>query len=162
MSTDPQTIDALVANHRDFLAFVERRVGDRALAEEIVQDAFVKSLARGDEIHDSAVGWFYRVLRNAVIDHQRRQAMASRRLDAFAAELEAPAAPEVAETVCRCVARLAGTLAPDYADALTRIEVDGVPVKDYAAERDLSASNARVRIFRARQALRKRIEHIFK
>ena len=69
VSTDAVTIEALVANHRDFLAFVERRVGDRALAEEIVQDAFVKSLARGDEIHESAVGWFYRVLRNAVIDY---------------------------------------------------------------------------------------------
>ena len=37
-------IDVLVANHRDFLRFVERRVGDRATAEEIVQDAFVRSL----------------------------------------------------------------------------------------------------------------------
>src|SRR5438045_7069340 len=78
----------LVAHHREFLRYVERRVGDRALAEEIVQDAFVRSLDRGDEIRQSAIGWFYRVLRNAVIDHQRRQAAANRRLDAFAAELE--------------------------------------------------------------------------
>ena len=72
-------IDQLVANHREFLAFVERRIGNRALAEEILQDAFVRSLDRGDEIRDSVVGWFYRVLRNAVIDRQRRQAVADRR-----------------------------------------------------------------------------------
>jgi hypothetical protein len=31
----PEALAALVASHREFLAFVERRVGDRALAEEI-------------------------------------------------------------------------------------------------------------------------------
>ena len=61
-------IDRPVANHREFLRFVERRIGNRAVAEEIVQDAFVRSLDRGGEIRDSVVGWFYGVLRNAVID----------------------------------------------------------------------------------------------
>src|SRR3954449_10688489 len=85
----PEIVDQLVENHREFLRFVERRVGNRAVAEEIVQEAFVRSLGRGDEIRDSVVGWFYRVLRNAVVDYQRRQAVANRRLDQFAAELEA-------------------------------------------------------------------------
>src|SRR5437763_8895866 len=84
----PEVAEVLVANHRVFLRFVERRIGNRALAEEIVQDAFARSLARGDERHESVVGWFYRVLRNAVVDRQRRQAVADRRLDELAAELE--------------------------------------------------------------------------
>ena len=170
MSTDRDTTDAkraltaevvaqLVENHREFLRYVERRVGDRATAEEIVQDAFVRSLDRGDEIRDSVVGWFYRVLRNAVIDHQRRRAVASRRLDAFAAELEneAGADDEVGRVACACVSRLADTLKPEYADALRRIEVDGVAVKDYADALGISASNAGVRIFRAREALRAQV-----
>ena len=150
-------IDQLVANHREFLAFVERRIGNRALAEEILQDAFVRSLDRGDEIRDSVVGWFYRVLRNAVIDRQRRQAVADRRLDQFAAELESSSdgGEELAGVVCRCVGQLADTLKPEYADALRRIEVEGIAVKDYADAAGISASNAGVRIFRARDALRK-------
>src|SRR5438105_14246597 len=80
-------LDALLANHREFLRYVERRVGDRALAEEIVQDAFVRSLDHAQEIRESVVGWFYRVLRNAVMDRQRRQSVVNRRLDEFAAEL---------------------------------------------------------------------------
>lgn len=152
-------IDQLVANHREFLAFVERRIGNRALAEEILQDAFVRSLDRGDEIRDSVVGWFYRVLRNAVIDRQRRQAVADRRLDQFAAELESSSdgGEELAGVVCRCVGQLADTLKPEYADALRRIEVEGVAVKDYADAAGISASNAGVRIFRARDALRKQV-----
>ncbi|HLK92176.1 MAG TPA: sigma-70 family RNA polymerase sigma factor [Polyangia bacterium] len=158
--TLPQAmIDQLVANHREFLRFVERRVGDRALAEEIVQDAFVRSLDRGEQIRDSVVGWFYRVLRNAVIDRRRRQAVADRRLDQLAAELESrdDEGDELAGVVCRCVARLAGTLKPEYAEALQRIEIEGVAVKAYAEAAGISTSNAGVRIFRAREALRKQV-----
>jgi RNA polymerase sigma factor (sigma-70 family) len=154
-----EVADQLVENHREFLRYVERRVGNRAVAEEIVQDAFVRSLDRGDEIRDSVVGWFYRVLRNAVVDYQRRQAVASRRLDEFAAELalDTDGGGELANVACACVARLAGTLKPEYADALRRIEVDGVSVKDYGESAGISAGNAGVRIFRAREALRKQV-----
>ena len=155
----PEVVSRLVANHRDFLAYVERRVGSRTIAEEILQDAFVRSLERGDEIRDSVIGWFYRVLRNAVIDHQRRQAAANRRLDEFASELEShgSAEDELARVACACVVRLAETLKPEYAEALRRIEVEGVGVKDYADASGISASNAGVRIFRAREALRKQV-----
>jgi RNA polymerase sigma factor (sigma-70 family) len=155
----PSVVDQLVASHREFLRFVERRVGNRAIAEEIVQEALVRSLDRADEIRDSVVGWFYRVLRNAVVDYQRRQSVANRRLQEFAAELEASGdgGEELAGVACACVIRLAGTLKPEYAEALQRIEVDRVPVKDYADAAGISASNAGVRIFRAREALRRQV-----
>ena len=159
----PDVIETLVANHREFLAFVQRRVGDRALAEEILQDAFVKSLDKIDSIQDSAIGWFYRVLRNAIVDRQRRQAAAARRHQAFAAEqaveeeLAAADDVELRDVVCRCVTRLADTLKPEYATALRRIDIAGVPVKDFADEAGISASNAGVRVFRAREALRQQV-----
>ena len=152
-------VATLVANHRDFLAFVQRRVGDRALAEEILQDAFVRSMDKLDTIRDTAVGWFYRVLRNAIIDHQRRRASADRRLDAYAHEQDAATSDdaELHRVVCACVAQLADTLKPEYAAALRRIEIDGVSVKDYAEEAGISSNNAGVRVFRAREALRKQV-----
>ena len=73
----PEVVRALVDNHREFLAFLERRVGSRALAEDILQDAFVRGARearRACASEESAVAWFYRVLRNAVIDHHRRRA----------------------------------------------------------------------------------------
>lgn len=163
----------LVANHRAFLAFVERRVGNRAIAEEILQEAFVRSVDKLGAFRDpgsdsapanataSATAWFYRVLRNAIIDHHRRTAVAERRLDAYARDEQlredAQRDDELQRVVCRCVAELATTLKPEYAVALQRIEVDGVSVKDYADEAGISPSNAGVRIFRAREALRKQV-----
>jgi RNA polymerase sigma-70 factor (ECF subfamily) len=151
----------LVANHRQFLAFLERRVGDRALAEDILQDAFVRGMSKLDTLRadESAIAWFYRLLRNAVVDHHRRSGASRRQL----AELEAELATldprgEVHGAICTCVRELAATLPPAYADALQQVEIGGMPVKDYAARIGVSPSNAGVRLFRARKALLERVE----
>ena len=152
---------ALVENHRAFLAFLQRRLGDRALAEDILQDAFVRSIDKVSGLRDqeAIVPWFYRVLRNAVVDHQRRRATASRALAELAGELETEqAGTETHGAVCQCVARLTETLKPEYAEALRRIEIDGVAVKDYADEVGITQNNAGVRVFRARDALRKQVQ----
>jgi RNA polymerase sigma-70 factor (ECF subfamily) len=157
----PEVVTALVDNHREFLAFIEKRVGHRALAEDILQEAFVRGLHKLGTLQkdESATAWFYRILRNAVIDHHRRRSAVDRKLEAFAAELErhAEAESDVQEAVCRCVGTLAGTLKPEYADALRRVEVDGVSVKDYAVEAGITSNNAAVRVFRAREALKKQV-----
>jgi RNA polymerase sigma-70 factor (ECF subfamily) len=161
-TASPAAVRVLVENHRQFLAFLERRVGSRALAEDILQEAFVRGVDKLDALRseESAVAWFYRMLRNAVIDHHRRRASAQRGLDAFALELSHQPEPsaELRSAVCKCVGELADTPKPEYAVALKRIEVDGVAVKDYAAEAGISSSNAAVRVFRARDALRKQVK----
>lgn len=155
------TLDILVENHRAFLSYLERRVGDRALAEDILQDAFAKVMARPDQAPDneSVVPWFYRTLRNAAIDQFRRRGAAARAMEAFARELEAEVTPnqEMEGEICACVTRLAETLKPEYADALRAIDVQGTGVKTFAKARGLSPSNAGVRVFRAREALKKRV-----
>ena len=157
----PAPLAVLVDNHRAFLAYLERRVGDRALAEDILQDAFVRLTESPDQApaDESIVPWFYRVLRNAAIDRFRRRGTADRALEAFAHELEmqATAEPELEGEICRCINRLAGTLKAEYADAMRVVDIDGTPVKTFAEQRGLSASNAGVRVFRAREALRKRV-----
>lgn len=157
----PEVLGLLVENHREFLRFLERRVGSRHLAEDILQDAFVRSADKLSALRsdESAVAWFYRTLRNAAIDYHRRQRTAGKALSAFSHELETHEEPleETRAAVCQCVLRLASTLKPEYAEALERIEVQGVPVKTFAAEAGISSSNAAVRVFRAREALKKQL-----
>ena len=151
----------LVEQHRSFLAFLERRVGDRALAEDILQDAFVRGIEKAPTLRDAdaLIPWFYSLLRNASLDHHRRTAARSRALSSFASELShQQQEPETHAAVCACVARLADTLRPEYADAIKRIEVEGWAVKDYAEHLDIPRSNAGVRVFRAREALRKQLQ----
>ena len=160
----PAPVDVLVSNHRAFLGFLERRLGDRALAEDVLQEAFRKVLDRPERVppdanEEALVKWFYRSLRNAAIDQFRRKGAAARAAEGFARVLDdaTSASPDVYEEICACISRLASTLKPDYAEALQKIDIEGVTVKAFAAERQLSASNAGVRVFRAREALKKRV-----
>jgi RNA polymerase sigma-70 factor (ECF subfamily) len=157
----PAPLDVLVDNHRAFLAYLERRVGDRALAEDILQDAFVRLAERPEQApaDEAAVPWFYRVLRNAAIDRFRRHGTAARALELFTRELETRTTvePELEAEICGCITRLAGTLKAEYAEVLQAVDVDGMAVKAFAEQRGLSASNAGVRVFRAREALKRRL-----
>jgi RNA polymerase sigma-70 factor (ECF subfamily) len=157
----PAPLAILLENHRAFLKFLQRRVGDRELAEDILQDAFAKLLDRPGQApsDEGVVPWFYRTLRNAAIDRFRRQGTANRAVEAFAREVEVHVTPEpeMATEICACVSRLATTLKPEYAAALQAIDVQGTPVKAFAEQQGLSATNAGVRVFRAREALKKRV-----
>jgi RNA polymerase sigma-70 factor (ECF subfamily) len=154
-------LETLLENHGAFLRYLERRVGDRALAEDILQDAFAKVVARPEQAptDEAIVPWFYRTLRNAAVDKFRRRGAADRAYEAFARELETHETPstDMETEICACVSRLAATLKPEYAEALQAIEVTGTPVKAYAEQKGLSSSNAAVRVFRAREALKKRV-----
>ncbi|HEX4824212.1 MAG TPA: sigma-70 family RNA polymerase sigma factor [Candidatus Polarisedimenticolaceae bacterium] len=155
-------VETLVQNHRQFLAFVESRVGSREVAEDILQEAFVRGLARADQLRDeeSVVAWFYRSLRNALVDHWRKHAAEGRLfepepeqgLDEHAAD------PELMQTVCACAMSLLDTLKPEYGEALRRVDLDGISVKKFAEENAINPNNASVRLFRARDALRKQVE----
>jgi RNA polymerase sigma-70 factor (ECF subfamily) len=157
-----ELLHQLAAKRGEFLAFVERRVGNRALAEDILQEAYAKSASKLADLNDaqSASAWFFRVLRNASAESFRRHARRDRALTAAEVEAEMAArepAPDEASVGCRCVGALVDTLRPDYAEALSRVEVEGVAVKEFAAEQGISPNNAAVRVHRARKALAREV-----
>ena len=156
-----KALQSLLEQRPAFLGFVQRRVGDAGLAEDILQEALIKAMDRVDDIQEEArVGWFYKVLENAITDHHRRTSTATRAYDRLGDEL-ADAVQTVDDAparTCKCVTRLKAELKPEYAEALERIEVDEVAVKDFADEAGISRSNAAVRVFRAREALRQKVQ----
>src|SRR6185503_3369129 len=87
---DDDVAKILVANHREFLRFLERRVGRRDVAEDILQNAFARGLDKLETLRDgeAVVPWFYRTLRNATVDYFRRSKSADRALAQFAEEIE--------------------------------------------------------------------------
>jgi RNA polymerase sigma-70 factor (ECF subfamily) len=160
-SLSPAAIERLVDSHRQFLAFLEARVESRAAAEDILQTAFVRGLERGAEVRDeeSAVAWFYRVLRNAVIDHYRHRAATGRALEGWGKEIVTHEAPEadLKQEICQCVSGLLETLKPDYQAALRVIDLEEGSLNDLAMQAGITAGNAAVRVHRAREALRKQV-----
>jgi RNA polymerase sigma factor (sigma-70 family) len=156
---DP-VLESLLANRRAFLRFLERRVGSPETAEDVLQEAFARAVAKRDTLRDdeSAIAWFYRMLRNAVVDLYRRQDASKRGLAAFARELEdVQPGTDVHGEICACVSRVAATLKPEYAAALRDVEIEGMPVSTHAEQQGITAGNAAVRVHRARRALKTQV-----
>ena len=61
------------------------------------------------------------------------------------------------DSVCSCINTLLPTLKPEYASAIQRVELDDIAVRDYAAEEQMTPNAAAVRVFRAREALKRRL-----
>jgi len=157
-------MNTILAQRKTFLGFVERRVGDHGLAEDILQAAYVRALGREAELEEvgdgeSVVAWFYRVLRNAVIDQYRRRGTENKALEAWGRELETMVDPsqEVQDEICGCLAGAVQELKPEYAEVIQAVDLGEQPLTEFARERGLSTSNAGVRAHRARAALRKQL-----
>jgi RNA polymerase sigma-70 factor (ECF subfamily) len=158
----PDLIDTLVDSHRRFRAFLEQRVENAADAEDILQAAYLKGVARGETVreHESVVAWFYRLLRNAVVDHYRHRGAEGRALTqaaGFSEYVEEPE-PEVERAICQCVHDLFPTLREDYARLLQRVDLEDASIAQVADESGMSSNNVRVKLHRARAALRKQLE----
>jgi RNA polymerase sigma-70 factor (ECF subfamily) len=108
---------------------------------------------------ESVVAWFYRVLRNAVIDHYRHRDSTERALEGWGKEFVAHENPvaELKEEICQCVSGLLETLKPDYRDALRIIDIEEGSLADLAKQAGITSGNAAVRVHRARQALLRQV-----
>ena len=141
--------------HTPLLQFVRRRVADKASAEDILQDVFLKAHTHIDTLSDTAKlqSWLYQLTRNAVIDHYRRTRVTitiSEDVPAFAQEDENDAVAQLTPAVKAMVAEL-----PDiYHEALRLTEYEGLTQKELAERLGISVSGAKSRVQRARQMLR--------
>ena len=133
----------------------------RAVAEDILQAAFVRGLERGAGVQEEkVVAWFYRVLRNAVIDHYRHRSTSAQAMEVWGRDFIESQEPEAGlqQEICQCVSGLLQTLKPEYRDALRIVDLEEGRLSDLAQQSGITAENAAVRIHRARKALRHRVE----
>ncbi|WP_426754622.1 RNA polymerase sigma factor [Myxococcus sp. Y35] len=158
-----QDLMQLLLSHREaFVAFVQRRVKDAALADELVQAAFVKVLEKGAAPREAeaAVAWFQQVLRNVVADHFRRGGQEVLSDDKDAAPEESHTPDDAPAHICQCMHRVLPTLKAEYADMLRKVDLEERSVKDVAAEAGVTENNAGVRLHRARRALKGALEQV--
>ena len=146
---DAQTLQILLGNHRKFLSFLERRAGSQEVAEDLLQSAFAKAVQQEEKLdRETVVAWFYRVLRNALIDHYRRQGVEER---AIAAQREQVAASsgdaELERTICECFRELLPTLTPQSRSILERVDLGDQTVGEAAQSLRITPNNAGVRLY---------------
>jgi RNA polymerase sigma factor (sigma-70 family) len=159
MASSP--ITGLIDQRKQFLNFVERRVASRAIAEDIIQAAYVRAMEQASTLrnNESAVAWFYRILRNAVIDHYRHRSAEDRALEQWARDLSTEVQPDASthQIVCQCIDGVLSTIKPAYGQILREVDLAEGSLESFAKRSGITPGNAAVRAHRARQALKKQL-----
>lgn len=157
-----QASEELVAMRRQVLAFIRAKVGDPDLAEDILQDSLLKALQSDATLRegDKIVPWFYRIVRNAIIDAYRRSDARTRRADRYALHLESEESlsGDDEEALCECFRVLIPALKDEYREVIEEIDLAGADPDEMARRIGVTRNNLKVRLHRARQRLRAHLE----
>jgi RNA polymerase sigma-70 factor, ECF subfamily len=141
--------------HNGLLGFIRRRVGDAVLAEDILQDVFVKAHSRLDTLADAGriQSWLYQIARNTIIDYHRTSKASESLPDEMAQQPEHN--DEEWRELGKCVLPMIDSLPEGYREALLLAEIEGLPLKEVAQRLDLSLPGAKSRIQRGRDRLKR-------
>jgi RNA polymerase sigma-70 factor (ECF subfamily) len=170
-SGDELAFEALVVKYQRRIArHVARYVPIASDVEDVVQEVFIRAFRglhsfRGDSAFYT---WLYRIATNAALTFLRG-APREEQLDDSEDERPNPFEPGIsdgetpertlmASQIADAVRQGLARMQPELVDALTLFEVEGKSYSDIAQMFDVPVGTVRSRIFRAREALAKRLE----
>lgn len=168
-----QAFERLYDDHRQGVwALFLGRHGDRAIAEELTQETFLRLWRRIDAVAplgpESQRGWIFHVARNLSVDAYRTAAAGRAAVRRVADELRPRAAGDGAATDVADLAigrdrlaavdRAISTLPETQRVVLTMIAVGGLRAVDVAAALEIPAGTVRYRLSEARRTLKMILE----
>jgi len=161
----------LVDRHADKVyAVAWSRLGDRHLAEEVVQETFIQGYQRLNQLKDPSkfLSWIVRIARNTAINLgiRHRNELKKRRRWAF--EQPSPT-EELSETEesndsgepvnKETLSEIMSGMRVSYRECLTLFYLEGKSIEASAQSLNITPGNFKTRLHRARTALRTQLEH---
>ena len=136
-------------------SFLFHRVSDEQVAEDLLQETFVRIHQKLDDINDITriTPWVFQIARNLVVDHYRKK---SREADLAADEFEfeTDSDANLNELVAGWLPLMISELPEIYRDAVELYELKGVSQQGIADQLGISLSGAKSRIQRGREKLK--------
>jgi RNA polymerase sigma-70 factor (ECF subfamily) len=140
-------------HHLAVFRFLRRMTGSPSLAEDLTQEVFLR-VVRGLEAYDERsreVSWIFRIARNVLIDrHRSRERSPQDASMQDAAVFSRPATQVLTAILDEALSRLP----EEDREAFLMREVGGLGYREIAEASGASLDAARMRIYRARLALR--------
>lgn len=159
MIVRPTTETAWKELRTDLQRFIRPRVRDEHTAEDLVQETLLRIYRHIDQLdcEDRLAAWVYRIARNVIQDHYRKQAGPEVGL------AKESSLTDEAEDDARCrvggwLGEMIRQLPEKYAEPVRLSEIDGVMQQDVADRLGLSLSGAKSRIQRGRAMLKEVLE----
>jgi RNA polymerase sigma-70 factor (ECF subfamily) len=144
--------------HGELRNFVLKKVRDTALADDIVQDVFLKVYTKIDQLKESdkLLGWIYQIARHTITDHFRKH---QKTVNPNDLKWESDS-NTLNECVARCLKQLIVTLPDKYKEAFQLSEIDNVSQIQLAERLGISYSGAKSRVQRARLLLKQKMQEL--
>ncbi len=141
--------------HDKLHRFIQNRVSDTSIADDIIQDVILKVHARIDTLKDSnkIQNYLYQITRNAIIDHYRAQKQTEELPDTLAAVQKEPV-DRARDEISSCLQPMIQNLPDHYRQAIMESEIEGVTQKEVAQRHGLSLSAAKARVQRGRAMMK--------
>jgi RNA polymerase sigma-70 factor, ECF subfamily len=173
--TAAQQFETFMQNYQNMVfSTAMRLVANEAEAEDIAQEVFLKAYERFAELKESATagGWLKTVATNMSLNHLSRyrarwsffsEIFGGRNADDEEREPDFPAAQDLEDEVARAdrrelVERALQKLPPAHRVPLVVYHMDGMSYEEIAAKLNVSLGKVKTDIFRAREALRKKLQ----
>lgn len=150
MNTNLDTESIWHEFHAQLYAFIRRRVRDDALAEDLLQQVFLRIHTRIETLRDDTKlnAWIYQIARNSIADYYRAQSV-SAPLDDEIPEPETDT-DDLAENLTPGIRNFVNALPDMYRNAFLLTEIDGMSQVELARHLGISVSGAKSRVQRAR------------
>lgn len=137
-------------------SFILSKVPDKAVAEDILQEVFIKLHSKIDTLRDDTKfqPWIYQITRNLIADYFRnlkRENFQNHYIPVL--EEEDPGNELMAETLSDMI-KMMDDMPAEYCEALCMTELEGLSQKEYAQKIGISYSGAKSRVQRARSLLK--------
>lgn len=145
--------------HDQLLDFIRKRVKDQLDADDILQEVFLKILSKIETLKDSdkLKSWLYQITRNTIIDHYREQQKGKSVDTIFSLFEDEPDESSSMKTAEGWIGLYVNGLPENYRDAVILAELKGLSIAEIADKLNISYTNARARVHRGRQALKKNL-----
>jgi RNA polymerase sigma-70 factor (ECF subfamily) len=143
------------AFHAQIEHFILKHTRDQAIAEDILQDTFLKMHMHINALKDEQrlQSWLYQIARHTIYDYYRTEARILTLPEGFDLP-EEPALEDVEQTLLPAIREMVDCLPELYREAILLTEYDGLTQKELAARRNLSLSGAKSRVQRGRAMLK--------
>ena len=144
--------------HDKLYSFILSRVNEPSVADDILQEVFMRILSRVDTLKDcdKLQSWIYQITRNSIIDHYRGQKKTSE-LPSMLADTEAEISDGAREDINNCLMPMIESLPDPYRQAVMLSEIKGKTQKEVAEKQGISLSGAKSRVQRGRAMIKEKM-----